>query len=491
MEDACRYGDAGTPGCRAGRTAAEPSREPLPAVPSCACGICSPARSSRPAVSSSSPACPSCATRSPSSAPCARPAFPPPARWSGAWPLAEVALGVAAVVAPGREQRPLVAVAYAGFTAFVALTAAPRRGPRVVRLLRPARHACDPGPPGPHRGRDRDGGRARRLPTGSGGLERQPRRRPPPSPGSRRCWAPWPTWSSPCCRPRPPPPSAACRRGDSMLAVVVAEGVAIALLAVLVLGPAAQPRADPARPARARGRAGAGGGGVRPRAPRHATGPVPVELEPGVVPAARPATDRGRGVTGTTLDGAPVTRRRSTQGRRTLLAFLSSGCSVCQTFWDELSSGAVDVPGGGTARRGHQGPGARRASSRLRAAGRAPAGGGAVLRRVDRLRRARLALLRVRRGRRRHRRGLLDHLGAGPRPDGPGRRTTPAARPRRPPRRRRPTAADRRDDLRRRRPRAARRRDPPGAPQPVRAAGARPDPTLAAAGRRPRGATGR
>ena len=25
---------------------------------------------------------------------------------------------------------------------------------------------------------------------------------------------------------------------------------------------------------------------------------------------------------------------------------MSSGCSVCQTFWDELSAGPVDVPGG-------------------------------------------------------------------------------------------------------------------------------------------------
>ena len=33
------------------------------------------------------------------------------------------------------------------------------------------------------------------------------------------------------------------------------------------------------------------------------------------------------------------------EGRRTLLAFLSSGCSVCRDFWAQLSSGEVDVPG--------------------------------------------------------------------------------------------------------------------------------------------------
>ena len=87
---------------------------------------------------------------------------------AGCWPLAEVALGVAAVVAPGRGTAALVAVAYAGFTAFVAL--ALRRGGVLAScgcFGRPDTPA-DQGPPGPHRGRDRDGGRARRLPTGGG-----------------------------------------------------------------------------------------------------------------------------------------------------------------------------------------------------------------------------------------------------------------------------------------------------------------------------------
>ena len=63
--------------------------------------------------------------------------------------------------------------------------------------------------------RDRDGGRARRLPAGNGGVERRRAgRRPPPSRVRGLARPPSPTWSSPCCRPRPPP-SAACRRGDS------------------------------------------------------------------------------------------------------------------------------------------------------------------------------------------------------------------------------------------------------------------------------------
>ena len=39
----------------------------------------------------------------------------------------------------------------------------------------------------------------------------------------------------------------------------------------------------------------------------------------------------------------------TTPGSRTLLAFLTSGCSVCQTFWDEFQ-GPVDVPGDGDLR---------------------------------------------------------------------------------------------------------------------------------------------
>jgi hypothetical protein len=126
-----------------------------------------------------------------------------------------------------------------------------------------------------------------------------------------------------------------------MLAVVVAEGVAVALLAVLVLGLLR----SHALILRALHELGAGleleeaasapASGV--------TGPVPVQLGPGVV-AARPATTVAAALTGTTLDDAPV--QVAVDEGRTLLAFLSSGCSVCRSFWSELSSGGVDVPGG-------------------------------------------------------------------------------------------------------------------------------------------------
>jgi hypothetical protein len=132
-----------------------------------------------------------------------------------------------------------------------------------------------------------------------------------------------------------------------MLAVVVAEGVAVALLAVLVLGLLR----SHALILRALHELGAGleleEAASAPAST--ATGPVPVQLEPGVVaptrPAATRAATRAAAVTGTTLDDAPV-HVAVDEGRRTLLAFLSSGCSVCRAFWSELSGGEAEVPGG-------------------------------------------------------------------------------------------------------------------------------------------------
>ncbi len=133
-----------------------------------------------------------------------------------------------------------------------------------------------------------------------------------------------------------------------MLAVVIAEGVAIALLAVLVLGLLR----SHALILRALHELGAGleleqVGASHDHADGAAAGPVSVDIESGVVPNTRPASVRGHAVVGSTLTGEEVTIPVQGGGRRTLLAFLSSGCSVCQTFWDELSAGAPDVPGDG------------------------------------------------------------------------------------------------------------------------------------------------
>lgn len=125
-----------------------------------------------------------------------------------------------------------------------------------------------------------------------------------------------------------------------MLTVVVAEGVAIALLAVLVLGLLR----SHALILRALNDLGAGLDLETESSGAAAGGPVPVQLERGVVPATRHSGGAAD------LDGRQVSVPVRGAGRRTLLAFLSSGCSVCQTFWDELSASDLasrrDVPGG-------------------------------------------------------------------------------------------------------------------------------------------------
>lgn len=134
-----------------------------------------------------------------------------------------------------------------------------------------------------------------------------------------------------------------------MLAVVVAEGIAIGLLGVLVLGLLR----SHALILRALHELGAGlelekdGGGHDHASSSRTANPVRVDIESGVVPATRPPSVRGHAVVGTTLAGEEVTIAVQGGGRRTLLAFLSSGCSVCQTFWDELSHGDPAVPGDG------------------------------------------------------------------------------------------------------------------------------------------------
>jgi hypothetical protein len=126
----------------------------------------------------------------------------------------------------------------------------------------------------------------------------------------------------------------------TVLAVVVAEGVAIALLAILVVGLLR----SHALILRALHELGAGlelEKGGRSASPTSA----PLNLQAGVVATGRPATGAAD-VVGRSVHDEEVSIPVSGPGRRTLVAFLSSGCSVCQTFWDELAAGPVDVPGG-------------------------------------------------------------------------------------------------------------------------------------------------
>ncbi len=131
-----------------------------------------------------------------------------------------------------------------------------------------------------------------------------------------------------------------------MLAVVIAEGVAIALLAVLVLG-LLRSHALILRALHELGAglelekdAASGGQGSPP-------GPVAVQIEPGVVPATRSESSRAHDVIGDDLRGRPAQVRLAggaSGAGPTLLAFLTSGCSVCQTFWEELGPD-TDTPG--------------------------------------------------------------------------------------------------------------------------------------------------
>jgi hypothetical protein len=123
--------------------------------------------------------------------------------------------------------------------------------------------------------------------------------------------------------------------------VVVAEGVAIALLSVLVLGLLR----SHALILRALHELGAGlelekeaadaghdahGGGS-------GTGPVAVQIEPGVVAGTRSESSTAHDVVGEDLGGRHSVVEVAAPGSpTTLLAFLTSGCSVCLTFWEEL-----------------------------------------------------------------------------------------------------------------------------------------------------------
>ena len=137
-----------------------------------------------------------------------------------------------------------------------------------------------------------------------------------------------------------------------MLAAVIAEGVAVVLLGVLVLGLLR----SHALILKALHELGAGlelereaGTGVTTATTGGKPGPVPVELEAGVVQATRKDSTTAHDIIGSDLDRVEQRVVVTTPGSRTLLAFLTSGCSVCQTFWDEFQ-GSVDVPGDGALR---------------------------------------------------------------------------------------------------------------------------------------------
>lgn len=133
-----------------------------------------------------------------------------------------------------------------------------------------------------------------------------------------------------------------------MLAVVIAEGVAVVLLGVLVLGLLR----SHALILKALHELGAGleleKQAAGDRSPSRSTLNLqegPSNFQEGVVANGRPATTRAADIAGTSLVG---TTSAVAVGRgRTLLAFLTSGCSVCETFWQQFRDGTTDVPGDG------------------------------------------------------------------------------------------------------------------------------------------------
>lgn len=126
-----------------------------------------------------------------------------------------------------------------------------------------------------------------------------------------------------------------------MIVLVVLEAIAIAVLAVIVFGLLR----THAEILRALHRAG-----------------VPLEGEDETTPApSLPTTPAGRGgvtempagrggvtdIVGTVPGGGPV-QVSLAGGHHTLLAFLSSGCRTCGTFWDEFARTDLDLPGTAT-----------------------------------------------------------------------------------------------------------------------------------------------
>lgn len=123
-----------------------------------------------------------------------------------------------------------------------------------------------------------------------------------------------------------------------MTALVVALTVAVLLLAVLVAGLLR----SHAEILRALHELGAG-----LELDRADGGPVPVTIEGVRTPrAARVAGGPApHAVRGSTLDGESVGVSLSA-GQDTLLAFLSSGCLTCQSFWEAFAEPDLAVPGG-------------------------------------------------------------------------------------------------------------------------------------------------
>jgi hypothetical protein len=116
-----------------------------------------------------------------------------------------------------------------------------------------------------------------------------------------------------------------------MTAVLIIEGVAIILLAVLVVG-LLRSNADVLR---ALHELGAGEPGAPSNRPRHQH-------------AAPQREGSAPDVSGETLSGSALHIGVSGTGHPTLLAFLSTGCSACMGLWEGLGTGVGRIGGDDT-----------------------------------------------------------------------------------------------------------------------------------------------
>jgi hypothetical protein len=123
-----------------------------------------------------------------------------------------------------------------------------------------------------------------------------------------------------------------------MTALVVVEAVLLAVLTVLVAG-LLRAYADVLRRLRALDGGGGDGEDATGGAAAGGSHPVPFRVAPGLPqPAADDAADwpEAHDVQGIGPDGGLVLVRTVGTAHDTALLFLSSGCTGCATFWDEL-----------------------------------------------------------------------------------------------------------------------------------------------------------
>ena len=122
-----------------------------------------------------------------------------------------------------------------------------------------------------------------------------------------------------------------------MVALDVAVLVVVALLAVLVAG-LLRSHAEVIRALHQMGV------DLSPTA-ASAIGSMPVDFAPRPTPA-RPHASDTVDLAGATPTGEVVSIAVRSVRHDTLIAFLTSGCVTCRSFWDAFRSGAPDIPGG-------------------------------------------------------------------------------------------------------------------------------------------------